>query len=401
MFEMTNKYDFFDLIGTQLSWELLANGKPVLAGQIPLSKLMPGEKKEFEIVLPELKPTVQTEYFVNVYLKTTGPWGLLPKGHTLAAEQFTLPSLGGKGGISVAESHPVMTMNEDDSICSFSSYPFYVRFSKITGTITSWKFRDTELLVKGPVPNFRRAPTDNDIGNGMPKRCKPWFDASEKRIVTTTDIIKISDKETVVSFQFLLADSVAAETIVYRVLSDGKISVNATLKPLKQKLQELPRFGLNMQIDPTFTRLNWYGRGPWENYQDRNRSAFAGIYESTVDEQFTPYVRPQENGYKTDVRWMTLENSKHYTLKFTGSPLFSFSALPYTYDEMKGFFQGGRHLHDLQKSPFVDVNLDYRQMGVGGDDSWGARTHEEYTLPAGAYEYGFTMEAGIDTERAK
>ena len=158
---------------------------------------------------------------------------------------------------------------------------------------------------------------------------------------------------------------------------------------------------MNMQINPEFGRVAWYGRGPWENYQDRYTGCFVGIYESTVDEQFTPYVRPQENGYKTDVRWMTLENPKHIAIRFSGEPLICFSALPYTYEDMKGFKQGGKHLNDLEKRPFVDLNIDYKQMGVGGDDSWGARTHAEYTLPAKEYEYSFTMEPVINGDRTK
>ncbi|NTV83534.1 MAG: hypothetical protein HGA23_04440, partial [Bacteroidales bacterium] len=136
-------------------------------------------------------------------------------------------------------------------------------------------------------------------------------------------------------------------------------------------------------------------------YQDRNTASFAGIYESTVDEQFTPYVRPQENGYKTGVRWMTLTNPKHISLKFSGQPMVCFSALPYTYDDMKGFKQAGKHIHDLVNEPFVDLNLDYGQMGVGGDDSWGARTHEAYTLPAGEYHYSFTMHVERALEQVK
>jgi beta-galactosidase len=348
-----------------------------------------------------LKPTFETEYFVNVYLKTTSSWGLLPAGHTLASEQFILPKLAGTIGTFVAGRHPDMTVKEDETSVSFTSDQLSIEFSKITGSLSSWMFHGTELLVQGPLPNFRRAPTDNDIGNGMPKRCKPWFDASEKRTLTGTEIKKTSETETLITFRFLFPDSVATETVAYTVHASGKVDVAVSLKPLKQKLPEIPRVGLNLRVSPEFSKVAWYGRGPWENYQDRNRSAFMGIYESNVEDQFTPYVRPQENGYKTDVRWMILENEKHYLLKFTGSPLICFSALPYTYDEMKGFFQGGRHLHDLVRSPFVDLNIDYKQMGVGGDDSWGARTHEEFSLPAGSYEYGFSMEAGINGEMVK
>jgi beta-galactosidase len=334
-------------------------------------------------------------------LKTTAPWGLLPEGHVLASEQFSLPTLAGDQGEFIAGRHPVQTISENDTSVSIGNGQSHIVFSKVHGTVDSWRYHDVELIVRGPQPNFRRAPTDNDIGNGMPKRCQVWFDASEKRELVKAEVKKVSEQEAMVTMQFAFPESTAMETVMYRVNADGKLTVNATLKPLKEKLPELPRFGMNMQINQEFSKVTWYGRGPYENYQDRNTASFVGLYHSTVDEQFTPYVRPQENGYKTDVRWMTLQGPDQMVIKFTGQPLFCFSALPFTYDDMKGFKQGGKHLHDLVKKPFVDLNLDYSQMGVGGDDSWGARTHEQYTLPAKEYSYSFTIEASINGEVAK
>ena len=392
-FEVVNKYDFYDLSNTMISWELLSNGKIVLGGNLPSFTLHPHESKELSITLPELKPQAETEYFINVYLKTTAPDGLLKSGHTLASAQFQLPTRGAKIGMFMAGKHPSLSVKEDNSAVSIDWDQFSIMFDKKDGTLSSWKFKGEEMIVRGPLPNFRRAPTDNDIGNGMPKRCQTWFEASEKRRVVAADVKQISTGEAVFTVQFAFPDSIATETVAYRIQSEGKVTVTATLKPLKAKLPELPRFGMNMQINPGFRNIAWYGRGPWENYCDRNTASFVGIYRSTPDSLFIPYIRPQENGYKTDVRWLTLENSKHTALRFTGQPLISFSALPYSYDDMKGFKQGGKHLHDLVKEPFIDLNIDYKQMGVGGDDSWGARTHDKYTLPAGEYGYSFTMEA--------
>jgi beta-galactosidase len=308
-------------------------------------------------------------------------------------------------GVKVAEFttgvHPSLQVTEGESNIFITGQSFSIGFDKKEGTLSSWKFREVELIARGPLPNFRRAPTDNDVGNGMPRRCKVWFDASEKRTVVKTGLTNISAGEILITVQFAFPDSMATETVEYRVKGDGKITVSATVKPLREKLPELPRFGLNMQISPEFNKLSWYGRGPYENYCDRKTASFVGLYQSTVDGQFTPYIRPQENGYKTDVRWLVLENQKHMTILFSADSLISFSTLPYTYDDMKGFKQGGKHLYDLEKKPFVDLNIDYGQMGVGGDDSWGARTHEQYTLPAEEYGYGFTMEAVISSEVAR
>ncbi len=400
-FEITNNYDFYDLSNTVVNWELLSNGKVVTAGKLPSFTLLPGATRALNFSLPQSEPQPENEYFVNVYLKTTVPWGLLREGHVLASEQFTLPSEGSKPMLVPAGRHVAMAISEDGASVSIVSEIFSIGFNKKEGTLSSWKCRGMEMIKRGALPDFRRAPTDNDIGNGMPKRCQKWFDASENRRVMKTEVKKLSDEEILVTMQFAFPDSIATETVAYRVSGDGKVTVTSTLTPLKEKLPELPRFGLNLQISPEFNKVEWYGRGPWENYWDRNTSSFAGRYQSTVDAQFTPYIRPQENGYKTDVRWMTLENTKHLALKFTGQPLFCFSALPYTYDDMKGFKQAGKHLHDLEKEPFIDLNIDYRQMGVGGDDSWGARTHDQYTLPAREYGFSFTMEALINGEMVK
>jgi beta-galactosidase len=322
--------------------------------------------------------------------------GLLKKDHILALDQFQLTdappptaSPGKQKNMKVAKGESMLTIEGEN---------FQVGFDLKNGVLSSWKSGSTELLVQGPMPNFRRAPTDNDIGNGMPKRCQPWFNASEQRVVLSVEVTTMSGTEVMVETEFLFPDSIASETITYRIIPDGTITVTARLKPLKEKLPELPRFGINMEINPVFDKVSWFGRGPWENYCDRKTSSFVGLYESTVEALFTPYIRPQENGYRTDVRWMMLENREKTSIMFTGQPLLCFSALPYTYDDMKGFKQGGKHLHDLVKKPFVDVNIDYGQTGVGGDDSWGARPHEPYTLKAKEYGYSFRMRALVSSK---
>jgi len=390
--EVYNKYDFFDLSNTEISWELAANGKIVQAGTIPSFKLPPGEKREIAIPLPELKQTGQTEYFLNVYLKTTAPWGLIPTNHILASEQIALPSAQFQQDVVTAEKRLPLKLSENDGSIDITGDRFTISFNKKEGFMTSFNYQNVELLVRGPLPNFRRAPTDNDVGNGMAKRCQPWFEASEKRTVSGAETESKQDGTLQVSFTYSFPDEIASEFVLYQIFPDGRIKVSSTLKPLKEKLPEIPRFGLNLQINPDFQNIEWYGRGPWENYQDRNTASFAGIYQSSVDGQFTPYVRPQENGYKTDVRWITLRGPNQTGIRFSGEPLISFSALPYTCDDMKGFKHGGKHLNDLEKKPFVDLNIDYKQMGVGGDDSWGARTHAQYTLPAKEYSYSFWME---------
>jgi beta-galactosidase len=388
-FEVLNKYDFYDLSGTAVEYSVIANGKTLYEGTVPAFTLAPKEKKSLFIPMRKIAVAPGTEYFLNLRMKTTAPRGLLPAGHILASEQFLLPwSIPAENLVS--KPGPALQKSAGDTYIEVSGPEFAVKFDQRTGTIASFLFNGTELVTRGPLPNFRRAPTDNDIGNRIYDRCRTWFDASENRTIRSSSIEEKQGRM-LVTFEFGFPGSGTTEVVNYTVGAGGEIRVTAQLKPRGDKLPELPRFGLNMQIDGSLSRVTWYGRGPWENYWDRNTSAFVGLYESTVKDLFTPYVRPQENGYRTDVRWMTLDNGKT-GIRFTGDPLICFSALPYTYDDMKGFKQCCKHLNDLQEKGFVDLNIDYKQMGVGGDDSWGARTHKEYTLPAVEYTYSFTMQ---------
>jgi len=390
--EARNRYDFYDLSETRLSWELIGNGRTIGAGDLEPFRIPPGEKKELSIDLPNDYLVSGKEIFLNVYLRTTEASGLLKPGHELAREQFHLST----PGQAVPDRSPQLKspgIEENEKTITVAPEENLLVFDKSAGTLSSWQYRGTELLIKGPQMNFRRAPTDNDVGNRMAQRCQPWFDASENRAVIKPEVHRSADGTAVIRMEYGFPGEIAFGSVEYRVESTGRITVTAIVKPLKEKLPELPRFGLNMAVIPSFRDLTWYGRGPWENYSDRKTASFVGIYQSTADEQFTPYIRPQENGYKTDVRWMTIGDGKVYGIRFTGLPKFCFSALPYCFDDLKGFKQGGRHLSDLIPRPYVDLNIDFGQMGVGGDDSWGARPHEQYTLPAKEYRYSFTMEA--------
>jgi beta-galactosidase len=284
---------------------------------------------------------------------------------------------------------PELSLSEEGNVVKITGKDFTILFDRITGMIKSYLLDKTEFIQSGFSPNFRRAPTDNDVGNGMAKRCKPWFDASEIQSAENLEANKVTPREILVRVTYNYPGLHSKEIVNYRIFGSGDIIVSVSLNCEGKDIPELPRFGLNLEVKPEFSSLQWYGRGPWENYQDRNSSAFMGLYKSTVDEQFVPYVRPQENGYKTGVKWMALTGTNNKGIFIQGDPQFCFSTLFYTYDDMKGFSHGGKHPVDMEKQNFIDMNIDYNQMGVGGDDSWGAKPHPEYTLPAKNYTYSF------------
>jgi beta-galactosidase len=167
---------------------------------------------------------------------------------------------------------------------------------------------------------------------------------------------------------------------------------NATIVEKENEMPELMRYGMQMKIPGRFNNVTWYGRGPQENYCDRKTAAFAGTYSNTADGLYFPYIRPQENGYRTDARWVALQDEKGKGLMFIADSLISFSALNYTIDDLdQGIKQNYHHTNDLVKKDFVSLNLDYGQTGVGGDDSWGARPHQKYTLSYKDYDYKYII----------
>jgi beta-galactosidase len=206
------------------------------------------------------------------------------------------------------------------------------------------------------------------------------------------DIQKTAKTGLKIELVFGFPDSEIKHHTVYSFFPSGDVLVFNEMETSGMDLPEMPRFGMKIQLSDKLDRLVWLGRGPHENYQDRYTSAFVDIYESSVDEQYYPYVRPQENGYKTDTRWLALTDHQGIGLKITGKPLFSFSALPYSIDDLdQGTKKNYRHTNDLVPGDFVELMVDFKQMGLGGDDSWWARPHRQYQLLPGKYAYSFRM----------
>ena len=386
--DLENRYAFYRLDDTQVFWEILENGKKILDGNLPPFMLNPGEMKTLDIPVDPFFRKPGAEYLLNLFLKTTKEWGLIPAGHVLASEQFPLTAGPEEPGIPTASGRP-LSLQETGSSILVKGGDFSVSFSTVTGELDSYIFRELPLIARGPVPNFRRAPTDNDVGNHLYERAKPWFIASESRVLQEITAEALSPEQVEVSVKYELTSVGSTGAIRYLVGSDGSIGIRTELFTGNSDLPEIPRFGLNFRLPGAFGRVTWYGRGPWENYQDRNTASFIGIWESTPDSLYVPYIRPQENGYRTDVRWVEFRDMNGTGIRITGSPLFGFSALPFTYDDLVSTQWGVKHACLLEKRDFIDLNADLVQMGVGGDDSWGAWPHPQYRIPA--KDYSFTL----------
>jgi len=394
-FRMTNKYAFQDLHHTNLNWEIFENGNIISHGSFTTENIPAGSSRDYKVLWkkPSVKPG--RNYYLNVTLVTTDDRALLGKNHVLAAEQFELFST--PAAEVKISSLPSLTASETEKDITVKGKIFAIQFDKNTGTISSFTYNSLQLLEQGPLPNFRRAPLDNDVGSKMFVKCKPWYDASENRIIKSVVLDASNEKAIKVTVNYSLPDAKSEFVSIYTITGNADILVENTLNA-GQDLPWIPRLGMNMRLKGSLNQVDWLGRGPFENYTDRKTAAFVGKYHSTTDEMYTSYVRPQENGYRTDVKWVSINDGKSVGIYFEGAPELGFSALPYSYDDLKGFEHKGKHGNLLQKQSFTDLNLDYLQCGVGGDDSWWAWPMEKYLIPAKDYSWSYRMRPYLMTK---
>jgi beta-galactosidase len=387
---VVNKFFFTNLKEYEILWSLAEDGTPLESGALGTWDIGPRESQVVTVPFKTPTPNPGSEYWLrlSVCLRDDTSWA--PRGYEIAAEQLKLPFRISTTPVDI-KSFPPLKKAETPEDVVISGKDFTVRFDKRSGTIASFQHQGTELIALGPAPNFWRAPTDNDFGNGMETRCAPWQKASVNRVLESFNIEAAAASAIKLVARYDLPDVQSKHRTSYTVLGSGDIIVENDLQIGKKELPELPRFGTRLRLPDGFERIEWYGRGPRENYCDRYTSAFVGLYQGTVREQFVPYVSPQENGYKTDVRWMALFNAQGVGLEFIGLDLVSMSALRYTIEDLTQKRRGSMHPVDLVERDFVELNVDLKQMGVGGDDSWGARPHPQYTLPAQSYSYRFRM----------
>jgi beta-galactosidase len=226
----------------------------------------------------------------------------------------------------------------------------------------------------------------------MPERCKIWLEAGAKRRIEHVSVNKVGPSYVQIDVASILEAGNSRYDSRFMVLGSGDVFIENRFIPGNQNLPELPRFGMQMILPVEFDNMEWYGRGPHESYWDRNTGAAVGHYLGKVIDQHHPYIRPQESGNKTDIRWMALTDDRGVGFLAVGMDLLSASANHYLINDFEnGPEKEQRHAIDLVKRDLVTWNLDYIQMGVGGDDSWGARPHDKYTLFPKKYSYKFRL----------
>ncbi len=389
--KVTNRYDFRSSANYRFSWRIEEDGETIQKGELTLPVLAAGESTMLEVPYTTIQPKAGAEYFLNleVALRTQEP--LLPAGHVVATEQLQLPV--GVPAQKVAMASGAIQVKTKKQQVRIQAGDVQLTFDQKSGTLTSYQLNGEELLKEAVRPFFWRAATDNDLGNSAPSRLSIWKEAGQRMTATSCLLRNQTDSQIQVVTTLKDAKSEVILETVYTVYADGAVKVANQFKAANRNLPELPRLGMKFLLNPALSQVEWLGRGPHENYADRKTSAFVGHYKGSVWEQYFPYVRPQETGNKTDVRWMSVTTEKGIGLLIQGEPTISANVLPFRYEALyhKRKDEPNKHGGSVQQGDANTLFVDYAQIGVGGDNSWGARVHPEYCIPARNYNYTFTI----------
>ncbi len=418
----TNRHYFTNLDQYEIHYTLLADGKEVYAG-VAACAAAPGETATLQLTNGLRRTEPATEYFLNVSLVAKNATALLPEGYVAAQEQFRLPMSSERASAPASTGGVPLTVEESAQRITISSAELRFAFDKERGTITEYNYKGTDYIHDGfgLQPNFWRGPTDNDYGNGMPRRTQPWKQASRNFRVASA-AARTEGDGVVLAVVYNLEPAQTTLEVDYTLRPNGVMRVDARLNAAPEGTPEIPRFGLRMRLSAAYEQLEYYGRGPHENYTDRNSGAFVGRFRSMAGEQYYAYVRPQENGHHTDVRWLALTDRAGKGLLVSADETIEFNALRNSVEDFdsqeadRPYQQNGEnrenrvkkqtHINDIRPRDYVELCIDERMMGLAGDNSWGARPYEPYTLKADqSRSYGFTLvpvaSAGELAERSR
>lgn len=386
-----NKCFFSDMTHIAVCWHALANGKEVANGTLEKVNVAPQETKSVDFEF-DLAFEANVEYLVTFsFIQTQASPGI-KTGHVLAKTQLPLfgsaSSLLGLNGRLDSQTEQAIIVIQDDDVLVVQADETTLRFDKHNGFLQQYQVAQIDVLVDALRPEFWRAPTDNDFGEGFAEKARDWRFAARHTTLTRFDVISCSESEVKIASEHYLQDVESRYLVTYTLDAAANLHMDIWFYAAPHKFHsQLPRIGSLLQLHEQFDDVSWYGRGPHENYVDRHQSALIGQYQSRVEDLYFPYVRPQENGYRTDVREVSFVNQAGVGVRFSGQPLLCFGAQKYDIHDYDQFKKSGKHPHDLPKKDRIFVNVDYRQRGVGGTDSWGSSPLFNYCLPWRDYHY--------------
>ncbi|MCL4180315.1 MAG: DUF4981 domain-containing protein [Verrucomicrobia bacterium] len=384
-----NDYAFLNTREFLGRFTVSSNGLPIQSGELPTLALEPQTARTVRLPIQKLKPQPGTEYFLNIEfaLRQSRPWA--EAGHIVATAQFPIvQTLSPIVATVSARTTGTLHLSESPEAILVHAPTFTATFGHASGTLESLVADGRELLASPLIPNLWRAQTDNDNASSdlLRRDAGIWEHAGPERVVTSLRRIGSDDHLVWIKGEGTMVSGQVDWTLTFAVRRDN-LDVHFHFIP-NTDMPELPRVGLQMAIPDDLDTMTWFGRGPHENYWDRQASAHVGLYSGRVKDLLHPYVRPQENGNRSDVRWVSWTHAGGHGLRIDHlGDLLSVSAWPFTQDDL----QAARHLHELPDRDFITVNLDYRQRGLGSINSWGAQPLETYRLPPKLYQYSFRI----------
>jgi beta-galactosidase len=394
-----NENFFRDLSAYYAEWVILADGKPLQTGIVSTLNIAPQQTAKIKLDYEASSLPTGKELLLNVNFKLKKAEKALPAGHIASRNQLVIkpyeaPKLE-LANEAACKNCPVSipVVKENDVVYLIVTNDiFTIEFDKSNGFLCKYDVKGNNLLKNGSIlkPNFWRAPTDNDFGANLQKKYSAWKNP-EIKLVSLKNSLNEGIVE--VNAEYEMKDVSAKLSLTYLINSNGAIKVTQKLTAdPSAKVSNMFRFGMQLQLPKCYEHIQYYGRGPIENYADRNNSTAIGKYSQTVDEQFYPYIRPQETGTKTDIRWWQLTNESGDGLEFTGEAPFSASALYYTIESLDdGVEKGQRHAPEIPKADLINFCIDKVQMGLGCVNTWGAIPLEKYMIPYKDYEFSFIM----------
>ena len=391
-----NEYFFRDLSAYYLEWQVLKGGEIMRSGRV--EDLNVGPQQTIKIKLPIGKTCQCSEWLLNVAYKLKNTEGLLPAGHTIAKQQLVLnpykaPSMElknqAKSNWEVVE--PTLKEN-DERYLIVDGENFRIEFDKQNGYLSKYQVNGLDMMKEGSYlkPNFWRAPTDNDFGAYLQRRYAVWKNPTIKLVSLQQ---RIADQQAIIEAAYELPEVSAKLSLTYVINNEGTMKVTQKMTADKSaKVANMFRFGMQMQMPRSFDQVEYYGRGPVENYIDRKGNADLGIYRQSVAEQFYSYIRPQENGTKSDLRWWKTLNVSGHGIQVVAAEPFSASALHYTIESLdEGTHKQQGHSPEVEEADLTNFCFDLIQAGLGCEDSWGRIARPEYQVPYGDYEFTFIL----------
>ena len=399
--DIYNENFFIDLSQYDITYTIKSNGKVLSSGLID-TNVAPQET--INVSIPNFSKVAnnsnQLSIVFEVKQKTNTRY--IPAGWVVATDQFIINKY---PELQLSNKLKPATIKENDSEVVVNGKNFNAVFDKVTGLMTSYKYRNNEYVKDGfgLRPFFWRAPIDNDYGARLPKRLSGWQTASYQDLKAENFKIE-NGTTTVISYTYTYPEAKSSSTVSYTIYNDGTIRVENTFDASESEIEIIPRIGMRMQLPASVVNAEYYGRGPEENYSDRKTSTFIDRYQSPIADMVTKYVTPQENGHHTDASWLALTQHSGRGLLFVADDTFEFNASNYLLETISngetlnndapaGTVPLNKHINDYKSSQLVDLFIDYSMQGLGGNNSWGALPLKEYLIKSAStpITYGFTI----------